>query len=249
MGVSHSVPCNNIARDIWLWCKDRDIWITPAHIPGVENTEADLASRVFNDQTEWKLDPLILTDIFTLFGKPDLDLFASRLNHQLSRYVSWTLILMILGQMLSLLTGAHNITMLSSIQSHPTGPAKIGGGPNRHCPGGSLLANSVLVSQIDKTPHTESRATSRSTQPCALAFQSRKGRQILSSNLLQAENSLSSFSQFLRKITGFVSTQFSPSILSVLHLIEVGKLDCLLVLLSRFKQCLRTPYHVGFRLS
>ena len=52
MGGSHSIPCNDIARDIWLWCKDRDIWITPAHIPGVENIEADSASRVFHDWTE-----------------------------------------------------------------------------------------------------------------------------------------------------------------------------------------------------
>ena len=44
MGGSHSIPCNNITREIWQWCKDREIWITPAHIPGVENTEADLAS-------------------------------------------------------------------------------------------------------------------------------------------------------------------------------------------------------------
>ena len=31
----------------------------------------------------------VLSDIFSLFGKPDLDLFASRLNHQLTHYVSW----------------------------------------------------------------------------------------------------------------------------------------------------------------
>ena len=72
-----------------MWCKDREIWLTTGHIPGIENTEADLASRVFNDQREWKLDPRVLTDVFTLFGKPDLDLFASRLNFQLPRYVSW----------------------------------------------------------------------------------------------------------------------------------------------------------------
>ena len=49
---SHSIPCNNIAHDIWMWCKDREIWLTPGHIPGIANTEADLVSRVFNDQTE-----------------------------------------------------------------------------------------------------------------------------------------------------------------------------------------------------
>ena len=89
MGGSHSIPCNNIIREIWQWCKDREVWITPVHILGVENTEADLASRVFNDQTEWRRDPQVLTDIFTLFGRPVLDLFAHRLNYQLPRYVSW----------------------------------------------------------------------------------------------------------------------------------------------------------------
>jgi len=82
MGGSHSIPCNDIARDIWLWCKDRDIWlwckdrdiwITPAHISDVENIEADSASRVFNNRAEWKLDEQVLSDIFSLFGKPDLD--------------------------------------------------------------------------------------------------------------------------------------------------------------------------------
>lgn len=89
MGGSHSDNCNNITRTIWEWCKCRSIWITPAHIPGAKNIEADLASRVFNDQTEWKLDHSILSNVFDLFGKPNIDLFASRLNHQLPLYVSW----------------------------------------------------------------------------------------------------------------------------------------------------------------
>jgi len=44
---------------------------------------------VFNDWTEWKLDQQVLSDTFFLLGKPDLGLFASRLDHQLTRYVSW----------------------------------------------------------------------------------------------------------------------------------------------------------------
>ena len=55
MGGSHSIPCNKIARDIWMWCKDREIWLTPGHIPGIENTEADLASRVLNDKQSGNL--------------------------------------------------------------------------------------------------------------------------------------------------------------------------------------------------
>ena len=28
-------------------------------------------------------------EIVSTFGKPDIDLFASRINHQLSNYISW----------------------------------------------------------------------------------------------------------------------------------------------------------------
>ena len=40
MGGSKSTSCNKIARDVWLWCKLRNIWLTVTHIPGVENVEA-----------------------------------------------------------------------------------------------------------------------------------------------------------------------------------------------------------------
>ena len=45
--------------------------------------------RILKLTTEWKLDFQVVTDIFTLFGRPVLDLFASRLYYQLPRYVSW----------------------------------------------------------------------------------------------------------------------------------------------------------------
>lgn len=60
MDGTHSLECNHIARMIWLWCLQRDIWISAAHLPGKSNLEADRASGIFRDHTEWKLDP----DIF-----------------------------------------------------------------------------------------------------------------------------------------------------------------------------------------
>ncbi len=53
------------------------------------NTEADLASRVFQDQTEWQLNPSIYKYIVNSLFKPDIGLFASRLNYQMKPYVSW----------------------------------------------------------------------------------------------------------------------------------------------------------------
>jgi hypothetical protein len=89
MGGTHSPQCNNIAREIWMWCISKGIWLTPAHIPGVDNVEADLASRVFNDKTEWQLDKSIFAHLVSIFGKPDIDMFASRLNYQIKPFVSW----------------------------------------------------------------------------------------------------------------------------------------------------------------
>ena len=37
-------------------------------------------SRLFNDQTEWKLKDTIFLKITEKWGIPDIDLFASRLN-------------------------------------------------------------------------------------------------------------------------------------------------------------------------
>ena len=49
---------------------------------------ADAASRVFNLRTEWMLRKDVFQDIAHHFYLPEIDLFASRLNHQLPLYVS-----------------------------------------------------------------------------------------------------------------------------------------------------------------
>ena len=60
MGASHSAICNSLAREVWFWCIDRNLWLSAAHLPGTSNVAADKASRLFCDQTEWKLDETIL---------------------------------------------------------------------------------------------------------------------------------------------------------------------------------------------
>ena len=72
-----------------MWCIDKGIWLTPSHIPGVDNMVGNLASRVFNDKTEWQLEKSIFTPLVSIFGKPDHDIFASRLNYQLKPLPSW----------------------------------------------------------------------------------------------------------------------------------------------------------------
>ena len=88
-GSTQSQNCNDITRDIWLWAKDRNNWLSSAHCPGKFNIEADEASRLFNDSTEWTLTKRQFLRLTSRFGQPVIDMFASRLNFQLQPYCSW----------------------------------------------------------------------------------------------------------------------------------------------------------------
>jgi hypothetical protein len=91
MGGSRSLACNTVARAIWHWAVARGNTLSIQHIPGVSNNEADSRSRHFRHETEWKLD----SNIFQMVIKSvpaiavDIDLFASRGNAQLEKYIAW----------------------------------------------------------------------------------------------------------------------------------------------------------------
>ena len=84
-----TIACNQLTRKLWLWCIERNLWITATHIPGKLNVLADNESRHTFYDTEWKLDPAIFKRVSAFWGKPSIDLFASRLNFQLRPFVSW----------------------------------------------------------------------------------------------------------------------------------------------------------------
>ncbi|KAK3101647.1 hypothetical protein FSP39_005170 [Pinctada imbricata] len=89
MGGITSLKLDRLAKDLWLWCIERNIWISASHIPGETNVCADHKSRKFDDQLEWMLDPKVFKLISDRFGEPEIDLFASRLNKQTPNYCSW----------------------------------------------------------------------------------------------------------------------------------------------------------------
>ena len=41
MGSTKSVECDKIAKEIWDWGISRGLWFTAAHVPGIQNDEAD----------------------------------------------------------------------------------------------------------------------------------------------------------------------------------------------------------------
>lgn len=83
------IPLLVIAKQIWVWCRSNNIFISAVHIPGHQNVTPDNLSRCFQDTSEWKLKESVFCQVVHHFFMPDTDLFASRLNKQLQRYVSW----------------------------------------------------------------------------------------------------------------------------------------------------------------
>ena len=72
-----------------MWCLDKHIWLSAAYIPSALNVEADSQSRLNHDNIEWELNKVVFNRICEVFFKPDIDLFASRLNHKVEQYIAW----------------------------------------------------------------------------------------------------------------------------------------------------------------
>lgn len=67
---------------------ERGIRVIAEWLPGKENVAADRLSRIRRDYSDKKLNPSLFGLIQQRFGKLDIDLFASKTNAQLSKYVS-----------------------------------------------------------------------------------------------------------------------------------------------------------------
>ena len=88
-GGCRNWECNAIAKAIWLWAIKRNNWHSAAHQPGRFNVTADFLSCHFEDGIEWELNRGLFEKICAVFGVPQIDLFASRVNHQTRAYASW----------------------------------------------------------------------------------------------------------------------------------------------------------------
>ena len=86
---STKISLLDIVAQIFEWASMRNITISAEYIKGCDNVVADRESRVKNFDSEWQLDPLVFRKLCRLFFLPDSDLFATRINTQLSRFVSW----------------------------------------------------------------------------------------------------------------------------------------------------------------
>lgn len=89
MGSVKYKNLNNLARIIWTWCQQRNMYIFASYITSKSNIHADRASRTTHKETEWSLANYAFKKITETFGVLDIDLFASRINTKCHKFVSW----------------------------------------------------------------------------------------------------------------------------------------------------------------
>lgn len=64
MGGSKSTQLNNLVKEMWTWCINKNIWLSAGHIAGKLNTSADNKSHNFSDKHEWALSKNTFTRSF-----------------------------------------------------------------------------------------------------------------------------------------------------------------------------------------
>ena len=89
MGGTRSQQLLKEARELWDFCLEKSILLSAEYLPGHLNVRADWESRNLSDSSDWRLEESLFQAINTKWGPFLIDLFASRLNAQVNKYVSW----------------------------------------------------------------------------------------------------------------------------------------------------------------
>ncbi len=85
-GGSRSRTLDRLARHLLLWSQDKFLSLRAVHVLGILNLAADFLSRQKLRPGEWMLNRQTVSQIWDLFGKAEVDLFAS----QSERFTSLT---------------------------------------------------------------------------------------------------------------------------------------------------------------
>ena len=88
-GGTHSQNLSNLAINLWEWCFQHQLLVSAQHLPGNLNVREDQESRAINDSSDWKLNPTVFQTLSKMLVPFQVDLFASRLTHQLPIFASW----------------------------------------------------------------------------------------------------------------------------------------------------------------
>ena len=87
-GGTHSAEMYALLWKIMTWFHHYQVTLKAIHIPGCLNVMTNLLSRSNQVQsTEWSLHPQMFKQICQMWFSPQVDLFATLLNHKIPLYV------------------------------------------------------------------------------------------------------------------------------------------------------------------
>ena len=88
-GGTRSFQLTRLTIRLLRYCDRHGIQLLPVHLPGSRNVTADALSRVGQTlMTEWCLSDRLLRPVFTAWGTPIVDMFATFANRKLPTFVS-----------------------------------------------------------------------------------------------------------------------------------------------------------------
>ena len=89
-GGTRSARLLQASRDLLLWAAPRLASLRAMYLPGVQNQAADLLSRCKPPPGEWRLHPEVILNIWDVFGRAEVDLFATKESTHCPLWFSWT---------------------------------------------------------------------------------------------------------------------------------------------------------------
>ena len=90
IGVTQNKVLSDLIKEIWDYLLAKGITITAEYLPGALNKEANFQLQALRDSSKWKLDYKAFQTLCRRRELPDIDLFASRISHQVPTYISPT---------------------------------------------------------------------------------------------------------------------------------------------------------------
>ena len=88
MGGTRNELLVQISKEIWEYLLDKGITITAEHLPGALNKEANMHLRTVKNSSEWKLNQVVFQKLCKSWLTLDINLFTSRVSHQVPANVS-----------------------------------------------------------------------------------------------------------------------------------------------------------------
>ena len=86
-GGTRSWKLFRLVETMLIWAEEREITLVPRYIEGKKNSVADTLSRKGQVvQTEWTLNMQVCRTLWRLWGRPQIDAFATTLTKRLDSY-------------------------------------------------------------------------------------------------------------------------------------------------------------------